>query len=194
MKRKTTPAQGRRVHESGMGTLEVFPLNTAEDFLFRLFKDLFENYWDKVQFGILIQGSVLEISPPAKPTKVALFDGYLTVEFDRWHMHVCLGESTGRGCEPTPAAVTAHRRPSRAELYRKLNKAGKPTFWALRLFNGKNEQLLTVFLPNPLLTDDMNYASTPDWSKLQIWDYLRKTYLNLNPDPKDRTAARFTHD
>ena len=125
---------------------------------------------------------------------MALFDGYLTVEFGGWHMHVCLGETTGKGCEPTPKEVSDHRRPARAELYRKLNKHGQPTFWGLRLFNGKNEQLITVFLPNPLLTKKMAYAKKPDWSRLKLWDYLRKTYLGLEEDPKDRLAARFAHD
>ncbi len=190
-----SPFQPKLVHEPGMGTLEVFPLDTSEQFLFTLLKDLFENYWSEVQFGILIQGSVLELSAPQKPEKVALFDGYLTVEFGQWHhMHVCLGKSVGTGCEPTPPDVTEHRRPARAELYRKLNKNGHPTFWAFRMFNTKDEQLLTVFLPNPLLTKDMQYQKEPDWSRLTIWDYLRKTYLGLDPDPKDRTAGKFSHD
>lgn len=184
----------RTVHEPGMGTLEVFPLDTSEAFLFGMLKDIFENYWDKVQFGILIQGSVLEIQAPSKPEKVALFDGYLTVEFGHWHMHICVGENKGRGCEPTSKAVAQHRKPSRAELYRKLNKKGQPTFWGLRLFNGKNEQLLTVFLPNPLLTEQMDYADPPNWSRLQLWDYLRKTYAGLESDSKDRTAVKFSHD
>lgn len=184
----------RAVHEPGLGDLEIFPLDTAEDFLFTLLKDLFENHWQTVQFGILIQGCVLEISPPSKPEKVARFDGYLTVEFGKWHMHTCIGETTGRGCEPTPPDVAAHRKPSRAELYRKLNKHGQPTFWALRIHNGKDEQVLTVFLPNPLLTEEMNLAKEPDWSKLALWDYLRKTYAGLEEDPKDRTARAFTHD
>jgi hypothetical protein len=177
-----------------MGTLEIFPLDTSEQFLFKLLKDLFENQWEKVQFGILIQGSVLEISPPNKPERVALFDGYLTVDFGKWHMHVCLGDSVGTGCEPTPPEVSAHRRPSRAELYRKLNKHGQPAFWALRIYNGKNEQVLHVFLPNPLLTDEMHLAKEPDWTRLAVWDYLRKTYLGLAPDAKDRTARAFSHD
>lgn len=182
------------VHEPGLGTLEIFTLNITENFLYRLFKDLFENHWDKIQFGILIQGAVLEIAAPAKPKKVALFDGYLTVDFDHWHIHVCIGENKGVGCTPTQKTVADIRKPSRAELYRKLNNEGQPTFWALRMFNGKQEQLLTVFFPNPLLTNDMNYAESPDWSKLQLWDYIRKEYLGLESDSKDRTATKFMHD
>lgn len=182
------------VVEPGMGTLEVFSLDTSEAFLFCMLKDLFENHWDKIQFGILIQGGVFEFSSATKPEKVALFDGYLTVELGNAHIHVCLGESKGTGCEPTPPEVAAHRKPSRAELYRKLNKQGQPTFWALRIFNGKDEQVLTIFLPNPLLTADMHLATQPDWSRLFLWDYLRKTYLGLPEDPQDRAASRFSHD
>lgn len=186
------------VDEPGNGKLEIWRLDTSEEFLWTLFKDIFENWWDQIQYGILIQGGVLEFEPPCKPTKLGRLDGYLTVEFGKFgHMHLCIGWNTGYKCSPTPADVAALRLPSRVELYRKLNAKGEPTFWALRAFNSKTpepEQTLTVYLPNPLLTPDMNYADPPDWSRLKLWDHLRKTYLGLDPDPKDRLAARFSHD
>ena len=68
-----------RVDEPGMGVLEVFPLDTSEDFLFGLCKDIFEHYWSSIHFGILIQGAVWEIRAPNAPTRISLYDGYLTV-------------------------------------------------------------------------------------------------------------------
>lgn len=192
-----SPSQiGITVHEAGTGTLEVWPLQTGEEFLWRLFSDLFENWWDKFQFGNLNQGGVLEFEPPSKPTKVGRYDGYLTVEFGHFgHLHLCIGWNSGSAA--TEPAVAETRLPSRVELYRRLGADGAPTFWALRCFNNRQpqpEQTLTIYLLNPLLTRDMNYADVPDWSRLQLWDYLRKTYLGLDPDPKDRTATRFSHD
>lgn len=186
------------VEEPGNGTLEIWPLDTSEEFLWALFKDLFENWWDKIQYGILIQGGVLEFEPPCKPTKVGRLDGYLTVEFGKLgHMHLCIGWNHGYHCTPTAPDVAEVRLPSRVELYRKLNSKGEPTFWALRTFNSRQpqpEQTLTVYLRNPLLTEDMDFAERPDWSRLALWDHLRKTCLGLDPDPKDRTARHFSHD
>jgi hypothetical protein len=186
------------VEEPGHGRLEVWRLNTSEDFLWILFKDLFENWWHKIQFGILVQGGVLEFEPPCKPTKLGRLDGYLTVEFGKFgHMHLCIGWNTGWKCSPTAPDVAQLRLPSRVEIYRKLNAKGEPTFWALRAFNSKTpepDQTLTVYLPNPLLTEDMDYADPPDWSRLALWNHIRKQYLNLECDPKDRLAIRFTHD
>ena len=67
--------QSRRVFEAGNGTLEIFDLPISEPVLFELLKDLFENYWQEIVFGILIQGAAWEIKAPAKPESVNLYDG-----------------------------------------------------------------------------------------------------------------------
>jgi hypothetical protein len=186
------------VEEPGNGVLHIWRLDTSEDFLFGLFKDLFENWWDKIQYGYLIQGGVLECKPRSAPVKLGRFDGYLTVEFgDSGHLHLCIGTNVGFMCSPTAPEVSRMRLPSRVELYRKVNYRGEPTFWALRTFNSalpRPEQTLTIYLPNPLLTEQMDYADPPDWSRLALWDHLRKCYLGIDSDPLDRTAKRFTHD
>lgn len=183
----------KTVVEPGMGTLEVFPLETAEALLFRLCRDLFENHWRSIRFGVLIQGAAWEIRAPNKPTRISLMDGYLTVDFGPWHFHLCIGEHKGSADHPASPELALHRRTARAELYRHVDDEGAPTSWGLRLFNGKDEQQMTVYLPNPFLSDDLNILDKPDWSRLALWDHLRKTYLGLDPDPKDRTAKRFRH-
>lgn len=202
----------KTVHEPGMGKLEIFPLSIKEEFLRSMLSEIFSNYWDQIDFGILNQGGVYEITPQSAPTKIGFLDGYLTVHYPGAHTHVCLGETKGLYCEPTSEEVSNHRRPSRAELYRKLNTFGQPTFWGLRIFNGHGEQTLTIFLPNPFLTKEPQklngkaviidgkpvmedvYAKTPDFTKLALWNHLRKQYLGLESDPKDMTAKRFSHD
>lgn len=183
----------KTVNEPGMGTLELFPLPAAEDFLFRLLEDIFENHWRTIVFGSLIQGAVFEIRAPNAPTRISLLDGYLTVNFGAWHFHVCIGAHKGSRKQPADPALAAHRRTARAELYRGLDDDGAPTNWGLRLFNGHDEQQLTVFLPNPFLTDEGKILETPDWSRLALWDHLRKTCLGLGPDPRDRAAKGFSH-
>lgn len=204
--------QFKTVDEPGMGVLDIFSLPIEEKFLYDMLFDLFTNYWNEIEFGILNQGGVYEITPQCPPTKIGLLDGYLTVNYPGAHTHVCLGETKGLYCEATPKEVSDHRRPSSAELYRKLNKHGQPTFWGLRILNGKREQTLNVFLPNPFLTKtpkmvngkqllidgkpvmEDDFAKTPDFTKLALWNHLRKSCLGLDPDAKDMLGKRFSHD
>jgi len=109
-------------------------------------------------------------------------------------MHLCIGEHRGRRANPTDAALARHRRTARAEFFRTLSpEEDAPTSWGFRMFNGAGEQQLTIFLPNPFLSDDMQVSKHPDWGRLDLWDQLRASYLGLDPDPKDRAAKRFWH-
>ena len=186
--------KSRKVFELGNGTLEIFDLPTSESALYELLTDLFENHWQEIVFGILIQGAAWEIQAPNRPETVGLHDGYLTVDFGLWHFHICIGENKGSPSQPPDPALKAHRRTSRAELYRQLSESGTPNSWGLRLYNGKDEQQLTVFLPNPFLTPEMKIAKHPDWSRLALWDHLRNRWLGLSePDPFDRSGLKFQH-
>ena len=88
-------AAPRSVFELGNGTLQIFDLESSETVLYGMLKDLFENYWEDIVFGILIQGAAWEIRASEKPERVSLFDGYLTVDFGPWHFHICIGENQG---------------------------------------------------------------------------------------------------
>ena len=181
------------VVEPGLGTLEVFALETSEAPLRALLTDIFQNHWRAIQFGPLIEGAAWEIAAPNAPRKMAMLDGYLTVDFGAWHFHLCIGPHRGSAASPVSPALAAHRRTARAELYRQLNDDGAPNSWGLRLLNGHHEQQLTVFLPNPFLSDELRPLPKPDWSRLALWDHLRHTTLGLPPDPKDRTGTGFVH-
>ena len=183
----------RIVEEPGMGSLEVFALDTSEEALVALLRDVFENYWQSIYFGPLIQGAAWEIKAPGPPRKVGLYDGYLTVDFGPWHFHLCIGDHRGSAGNPVDPELASHRRTARAELYRQLTDDGTANSWALRLYNGRDEQQITVFLPSPFLSDELRPLSSPDWARLAMWDHLRKTYLNLEPDPRDRTGTGFVH-
>ena len=181
------------VEEPGNGTLEVFPLPVNESFLLELLTDIFINYWDVIHFGVHVQGAVWEIRAPNAPNKINLLDGYLTVDFGSWHFHICIGEHKGSKCNPVSSELARHRRTARAELYRSLKGDGSPVSWGLRLFNGNNEQQMTVFLPNPFITLEQKVVKEPLWEQLTMWDHLRKKFLGLNPDDKDRMAKKFIH-
>ncbi|MCG8384908.1 MAG: hypothetical protein MJA30_05160 [Cytophagales bacterium] len=171
---------------------EIFPVSTQEETLFTIFEDIFQNFYDKIHFGPLIEGAAWEVAAPNKPTRVSLYDGYLTVDFGPWHFHICIGENKGAENNPTPEALKQERRTSRAEFYRRLNKEMIPTSWGFRTFNGVEVQQVTIFLPSPFYQHSpfVKYEQ-PDWSKLEPWDHLRKKYLDLAPEALDREGNLF---
>ena len=190
----TTATRSQTVSDPDGATVEIFPLPTDEASLEELLRDLFEQHWDKITFGPLIQGAAWEIRAPHAPTQVGLLDGYLTVAFGISHLHICIGPHKGTRSNPTPAALARHRRTARAELYRRLDKSGAPVSWGLRLFNGHDEQQVTILLPNPFLSADDKILKTPDWSRLELWDRLRARWLGATePDPVDRSGRGFSH-
>ena len=182
--------QSTLITEAGNGTLEIFALPTDTEFLQTLITDVFQNYWDQIHFGTAVQGAVWEVRAPNAPQRISLLDGYLTVDFGHWHFHLCIGEYRGPRNNPASEELARHRRTARAELYRRLREDGCPSSWGLRLFNGHDEQQMTVFLPNPYLTVEQKILKEPRWEHLAMWDHLRETYLGLDPDPLDREASR----
>ena len=178
----------RVVDEPGVGVQHVWDLSTDEATLLAVITDLFTGYWQHMHFGVLVHGAAWEVAAPNAPTKISMLDGYVTVDFGRWHFHLCIGEHTASGPE-----LGRIRRTARAELYRGIGRDDTPTTWGLRLFNGRDEQQMTVMLPNPFLTDTQDIVDEPDFSRLAAWDHLRTTYLGLPADPYDRTGKGFRH-
>jgi len=180
---------GRLTDEPGNGLVEIFSLPTDEATLLRLLKEVFA-HWETVQFGPIVQGAAYELKAPRAP-RITMLDGYATLDFGDWHVHVCIGTTVGDACNPTEPGVAAIRPCQRAELYRFL-RDGAPVSWGLRLFNGAEEQLMTVLLPNPFL-DEHDKPCEPNWDRLALWDRLRSEFLDLGPDSVDRTGHRFVH-
>ncbi len=167
---------------------ERWPLPVDEAFLERLLRDLFENHTAALTFGPIIEGAAYEMKVAEPPETVALFDGYLTI---RWpggsHFHLCVGENRGAD----DAALKARRRPGRAELFRGLDEDGHPVTWGFRMANGAGEPQIDVFFPNPFLTATDAIAETPDWSRLELWNYVRTTYAGAAADGRDTLGAGF---
>jgi hypothetical protein len=178
-------------HEPGMGTMEVFPLPADESTLLAVLRDVFENYWREIRFGVLIQGAVFEIRA-SRPPHIGVLDGYVTIDLGASHFHVCIGEHRGDPGQPVTRELARHRRCHRAELYRVVHNDA-PVSWGLRMFNGADEQQLTIMLPNPFLDDEQLPLTVPDWNRLACWDELHATYLARVADPRDRSALSFHH-
>jgi hypothetical protein len=188
----TTPD---RIVDPDGANVEVFPLPIDEKSLVDLLRDLFANHWQEITFGPMVQGAAWEMRAAQAPDKIAMFDGYLTVTFGVPHFHICVGEHKGPHNNRVSPALAHHRRTARAELYRRLSRDGTPVSWGLRLFNGKDEQQITVLLPNPFLHPETDKVlKVPDWSRLALWDSLRARWFDLTePDPFDRSGRGFRH-
>ncbi len=184
-------AASYRVDESGHGDVEIFPLAVTEERLRGALDRLFTCWWPHIRFGPIIQGAVYELLAPHQP-ELSMLDGYLTIGFDRWHVHLCIGEHNGEPGRPVDPAVARLRRCTYAELAR-IWVDGAPVSWMFRMYNGAGEQQLTVLLPNPFLDDEQRALPEPDWTRLECWDELRRSLLELDPDPRDRSGSRFVH-
>ncbi len=178
--------------DDGRKTREVWPLPLDEAFLESFLRDLFEKHWQGLVFGPLIQGAAYEFKCPSKPRSVTLFDGYLTVHYGGGgHFHLCIGENKGSEANPTPAELRAHRKPSKAQLFRGFGRDGKPVTWGFEMWNGQDEPMISIFFPNPFLTDDDRIAETPDFTRLAVWRDVSKTWLGRAPEAIDEEGRGF---
>ncbi|MBF0662934.1 hypothetical protein ACIBED_00975 [Rhodococcus coprophilus] len=175
------------VTESG-GREQRWPIPADEESLLKLIHILFDEYWDDIWFGIMMEGAAWEVAAPNASKRISMFDGYATIDFGRWHFHLCIGEHNDSGPE-----LGRIRRCSRAELYRSLGADGTPHSWGVRMFNGRDEQMMTAMLPNPFLTKTQQIRDELDFSQLQLWDRLREQYLGLGPDELDRQGRGYRH-
>ncbi|MGQ0811059.1 MAG: DUF7676 family protein [Nitrospiraceae bacterium] len=151
-------------------------MEATEDRILPLMTDLFETYWSQIVFGPCIQGAVFEVRVTAPAKKLTMLDGYLTVDFGDWHFHLCIGEHRGTKANPAPKALAQMRRVSKAVFFRNIGKTCAGGSWGFRMWNGADEQMLTVFFPNPHL-DERFKPQKPDWTRLKLWNEMRQKYL-----------------
>jgi hypothetical protein len=142
----------------------------------RLLIEILEQHWRDVTIGPLIEGAAWEIRF-AQPPKLSMLDGYLTVDTGPWHFHLCVNDHAGA---PTPERA-ARRRVARAAFYREHGDSCLPMSWGLRLWNGWDEQMVTVLFPNPYFDPDDGMHPEPRWERLAVWEDLRRRYAD---DPR----------
>jgi hypothetical protein len=192
MTTETNSAVPKRIVEADGTSLDIYSLPTDPQSLEELLREIFENHWRDITFGPIIPGAAWEMRADAAPTHIGVLDGYLTVAFGVPHFHICIGETKGPAARRTSPDTAAARRTARAELYRTVQRSCVPMSWGVRLYNGNDDQQITILLPNPFLDRDAErLVKEPDWSRLALWDALRARWFGLTePDPMDRSAVK----
>jgi hypothetical protein len=152
-------------------TTEYFEVSVAGDHVEALMREIFTAHWAHVTVGPVIEGSAWEVRFAAPP-KVTMLDGYLTVDPGAWHFHLCVNDHRGA---PSPELARI-RRVARAAFFRTEGGTCVPVSWGLRLWNGRDEQMITVFFPNPHFDDDWTRLREPRWDRTALWDDLRRRY------------------
>lgn len=185
----TTATPAKLLHQETMeqpdGTLRKLSYFVpTEETMQALSNDLFQHNWQRIVVGPCVQGSVFEVRFAEAP-RLSYLDGYLTVDLGYWHFHLCIGPHQG-----TPSEELRRNRPvARIAFFEDYGRgcAGGQS-WGIQMWNGFGDQMTTVFLPNPFLSDAQKILREPQWERLHLWYELRAKYLG-EPMPEDYKPA-----
>jgi len=192
MTTKLKPITGVResVEDLSGSVTEYSYVTPDEETMRELTRLLFEEHWREIIVGPCIEGAVFEIRFEQAPKKVSVLDGYLTVDLGHWHFHLCIGEHKGT----RSAELASKRRVAKAAFFEtKGNRCIGGGSYGLRMWNGFGEQMTTVFLPNPRLSDEMKVLKEPQWERLRLWFELRHRFLG-EPIPESFTPEASRSD
>ena len=168
---KTTAAADAVERELDGTTTEYDDIPVADDRIERLLRELFTEHWKRITVGPIIQGAVWEVRFSQAPT-LTMLDGYLTADTGSWHFHLCVGETRAGGSED----LARVRRVGRAAFFRTTGGTCTPISHGLRLWNGRGEQMITVFFPNPYYDDASERLRVPDFTRTELWEDFRRRY------------------
>ncbi|MCC5621872.1 ferredoxin [Nostoc sp. CHAB 5715] len=177
------------------GSIEYEYFDSSTDVLSSLLYTLFEQNWQQVGVGHIVQGGVLELEFNAPPKICILYDGYLTVVTEGWHLHLCIEANLGGPHCKTPVELRQQRQVNRAAFYRRFNAEGIPRSWGIDFWNGADENLMTIFLPNPYVEgENLLPEGKPNLSKLALYEELRDIYvLGNKPIPFTKNPLKHSY-
>ena len=167
----------------GKRAIESWPFPVAASFLTNFFHYVFSQYWEEVIFGPIIEGAAYEMICPCEPIISGPHDGYLTVSFGAPHFHLCVGGHAG--------SLAHLRQPSRAELFRRLDRQGAPISWGFQMENGASQPMISIFFPSPFVAAGDRMEPEPRWDRLHPWRDVTKRFLGLEADEFDQTSIGY---
>ena len=168
---ETTAASGAIERELDGTTTEYDDIPVTGDRVERLLRELLTEHWARITLGPIIQGAAWEIHFSRAPT-LTMLDGYLTADTGAWHFHLCVGETRAGGRED----LARVRRVGRAAFFQTTGGTCTPISHGLRLWNGRDEQMITVFFPNPYFDDASERLGASDFTRTALWEDFRRRY------------------
>jgi hypothetical protein len=151
------------------GNFDEWPVRLPPEETLRVLAELFGLHWRDIRFGILGGGAEWEMRAAHAPRLIPLSDGTITLHFGGWHLHLRVGDRPGLD-RPEPERIHA------LVFFRLLDEERSPTDWGVAFVNGRGEQQLAVLLPNPVRGEDDRPLPRPDWTRLALWNQLRRRY------------------
>lgn len=88
-------------------------------------------------------------------------------------------------------AERSHRKPSKAQIFRRYGNDEKPNSWGFEMWNGHGEPMISIFFPNPFLSDQDTLPDVPDFSRLASWRAISKRWLGREPEARDEQGKGF---
>lgn len=178
--RRVTPMQCSHREDLPNGAwieFEEFPVDIAVTA--PLLHALFTEYWQEIGVGHMVDGSVLELELSQPPKTCRLYDGYLTVVAEGWHLHLCLEPNQGGPNSSTPDELRQRRLVHKGAFYRRFNAKGQARSWGIQFWNGAGIKMMNLFLPNPFVgeNDDLLPEHRPNLDKLALYEELRRIYV-----------------
>ena len=167
---ETTAREASIERELDGTTTEYDDIPVAGDHIERLLRELLTEHWARITVGPIIQGAAWEIRFTQAPT-LSMLDGYLTVDTGSWHFHLCVGETRTSGGD-----LAQVRRVARAAFFQTTGGSCTPLSCGLRLWNGRGEQMVTIFFPNPYYDDASERLRVPDLTRTALWGDFRRRY------------------
>ena len=165
------------VREADGSVTRYDEVRVADDTVARLFIELFSLHWAEITVGPIIEGSAWELRFSTAP-RLTMRDGYLTVDMGASHFHLCVDEHRAAG----NADLARIRRVGRAAFFRTDGGSCVPTSWGLRVWNGRGEQMITVFFPSPFYDHETDARRRePDWSRTALWETFRARWAAAQP-------------
>ena len=164
-------ASGAVVHEADGSITRYADVAVTGDTIERLMLEVFRDHWAEIFAGPIIEGAAYEIRFTAPPT---------------CRCSMAISPSTPAPGTSISASTTtgARRRPSRPGCAawdgpRSSTPTAAPVCparWGLRLWNGRGEQMVTVFFPNPWLDEAGERVREARWDRTALWETLRRRY------------------
>ena len=172
--------------------VECFPVQLDEAVLKQLISDIYQQYWDRIHFGTLIQGAVWEIAVDQPPVRIGMLDG-ISRSIRPLARSPCIGGTK----EPRRGRSIRRSRQAAPYVTCRILSAAQGR-WGTEFMGLPDVQRFRRSADDRVLPESVSRPRAEDSASsrlvgLDMWDDLRRRYAGYEPDPSDRLSTGFVH-